>query len=403
VVEDVVVVGGGIVGWAAALGLQARGFSVALIQGDLPASAGRTVALLGDTVSFIQELGIWSRLLPNLMPIHGLHIVDATASLFSMLPQSFCPEDIGREVFGYSVALEKMHHALQELGAFLSQSSSSHFSIYHRRAQSYDVSEEGVRLRLDDGSLLGARILIAADGAASLMRQCAGIDIQVWPYPQEALTMRVSHERDHKKNVVEYHMRSGPLNLLPVHPPEGAALTYPFSSHVVWVVSPEESASLLKKDPQSLAGLLEKQIDSLWGLMALESPIQKFPVKRLAARRLTASRIFLVGESAHQWSPLGAQGLNSGLSDVSTLVQILDNARREMVDLGHATLRKRYEKARKWDLSVRGEVIHGFTHALLASTAMERFVWDSMRGMGGVVLSAFPSLRRVLMRRTLTS
>jgi ubiquinone biosynthesis UbiH/UbiF/VisC/COQ6 family hydroxylase len=176
-----------------------------------------------------------------------------------------------------------------------------------------DGSRTG-RLELASGEDITARLVVAADGRRSTVREAVGIEVTEWRYDQSALVVNLGHALPHQDTSTEFHTEAGPLTRVPI---AGRR------SSLVWVDRPGEVARGLTMDETELAAEIEERSSSLLGAIRIDGPRQAFPLAGMTALGFARSRAVLVGEAAHLFPPIGAQGLNLGYRDVRALGEIL--------------------------------------------------------------------------------
>jgi 2-octaprenyl-6-methoxyphenol hydroxylase len=209
-------------------------------------------------------------------------------------------------------------------------------------------------------------------------------------YPQSALTALLAHRLPHSDFSTEFHTREGPFTLVPL-PPSAEA---PDRSSLVWVMSDAEARRREALDDSALAREIERQARSILGGMRLEGRRGVAPMVRQIVPKLTGARVALVGDAAHAFPPIGAQGLNLGLRDVEALVAAAVEARADGRDIGGGVALAAYERARRADILARTGVVDGLNRALISHFAP----LDFARGAGLAALGAFGPLRRFVMR-----
>ena len=197
---------------------------------------------------------------------------------------------------------------------------------------------DAVRATLADGRRVTAKLAVAADGRGSLARTKAGIGTRVWSYPQTAFTALLSHAKPHRNISTEFHTRSGPCTLVPLCPAENK----PNRSSLVWLMSPAAAERRRALSQPQLAQEIEDQVDSLLGKIEIDGPGGFFPMAGMSANRLVGHRIALIGEAAHIFPPLAAQGLNLSLRDSAALAEVLEDARVLGHDIGSMQTLKAY-------------------------------------------------------------
>ena len=382
---DVLVAGAGLAGLTAAIALARAGFDVVSCGTDDSPAPGRTVALLDRSVAYLNSLGLWPSIEPDAAPIRALRIVDDTGGLFPPRPVEFDASEIDLPAFGWNVENETMAERLAKAAALTPR-------LERRTAPvaAYDFAGERAEARLADSRIVRSALVIGADGRASLAARSAGLAARVRRYPQSALTAFLAHRLPHRDVSTEFHTREGPFTLVPLPATEAA----PNRSSLVWVMSDSagERRSRLRAD--ALAREIEAQAHSLLGAMRVDGPLGVFPLARQSRRRIAAERLALVGDAAHALPPIGAQGLNLGLRDVETLVEIAVEARARSRDIGAPDVLAGYERARALDILMRTSAVDGLNRALLADFAP----LDFARGAGLAALEAIGPFRRFVMR-----
>jgi 2-octaprenyl-6-methoxyphenol hydroxylase len=382
------VVGGGPAGFAAALGMGRLGLGVALVAPSPPADAGadhRTAALFTGSIELLRNLDAWPWCAGGSEPITAIRLIDDTHALLRAPEVLFTAPEIGLSAFGYNVPNAALVAALRQ--AALAPSSSVDL-VQDARVAKLEIGAGGVRLALEDGSLLEAGFVVGADGRHSPSRQAARIATRTWAYPQSALVCSFAHERPHHGISTEFHRRNGPLTTVPM---SGRA------SSLVWVEQPAEAERLARLDDGSFQAVLERQLQGLLGSIGAVGARGIFPLAGLAAERFAAERVALVGEAAHVLPPIGAQGLNLGLRDGAVLVDCLADALAEGRDPGRPETLAAYSRARHVDVTSRLYAVDLLNRSLLSDVLPVHLA----RGLGLHALKALGPLRRLVMREGL--
>jgi 2-octaprenyl-6-methoxyphenol hydroxylase len=382
---DVFVVGAGLAGLTAAIGFARAGFSVVSCGATDRLGQGRTVTLLGRSIDFLEGLDVWRDVGPLAAPLRSLRIIDDTGALFPPRPIEFHADEIGLDAFGWNIENAALADALATAAA-----APPNLRRIESKVASFDFAPEGARVRLADGRRFSARLVVGADGRGSPARKAAGIDVRTHLYPQSALTVFLAHTRPHEDYSTEFHTRQGPFTLVPLPATPSARLR----SSLVWVMSHAEAARRGALDDDALAGEIEAQARSLLGAMRIEGARGVFPMVRQIVTRLVATRLALVGDAAHAFPPIGAQGLNLGLRDVKGLVEAAREAEGEGDDIGGAAALERFSRSRGLDIATRTGAVDGLNRSLLAHFGP----LDAARGLGLAALGAIGPLRRLVMR-----
>ncbi len=383
---DVFVVGAGLAGLAAAIGLARAGFRVISCGEVERLGQGRTVALLGPSIDLLERLGVWPEFASRAAPLRTLRIIDDTGSLFAPRPVTFHAHEIGRDAFGWNMENAGLAEALEAAAM-----DADRLIRIAGKVVAFDFTPDGATLRLEDGRALTARLVVGADGRNSPSRRAAGIEAILHRYPQSALTVILRHTRSHEDASSEFHTRQGPFTLVPLPPEAGAR----HRSSLVWVMNEAEAARRAALDDTALAREIERQGRALLGAMTIGGARGVFPMGRQSARSLVATRLALIGDAAHAFPPIGAQGLNLGLRDVEGLITAAEAAD----DIGDAATLKRYAESRRSDVALRTAAVDGLNRALLAHLPPI----DALRGLGLAALAGVGPLRRLAMRQGLAS
>ena len=246
--------------------------------------------------------------------------------------------------------------------------------------------ETEARVTLSDGRVIGARLVVAADGRNSPTRRAAGIGVRTMRYGQKALVFAVTHPAAHDGISTEVHRSGGPFTLVPL-PDHGGR---PCSA-VVWMETGPEVLRLAGLPPAAFEAEATARSAGMQSPLTLVSRRQVWPVISQIAERLTAERLALVAEAAHVVPPIGAQGLNMSLRDIATLV---DLARADPDGLGGAAMLDAYARARESDIRLRVRGIDMLNRVSMSGMPGLR----GLRATGLRVLHDVAPLRRGLMR-----
>ena len=376
---DIAIVGAGAVGLAAALALAGEGWRVTVIGSTAVPRNGRTVALLDGSWQMLAGLGVTTALADRAAPLSVMRLVDDTGSLFRQPPVEFRASEIGLEAFGWNVENADLVEALAE-------EARRRPGITLVDAMVSDILDGADFVTLSGPELrtIAARLVIGADGRNSRVRQAAGITARDWSYPQVALTGIFAHRRDHNDASTEFHTRKGPCTLVPL-PGKRSSL--------VWMVDPAQAEELVALDDAAFARRVEQQTHSLLGALTLTGKRGRIPMGGLSVERFAAPRMALVGEAAHVFPPIGAQGLNLGLRDVAALRDALQGAS----DPGGEDEMAAYDGARQSDVRLRTGAVDMLNRTLLTDLVPA----DLLRGAGLLALSRIGPLRRLVMRQGL--
>ncbi|TGQ72599.1 UbiH/UbiF family hydroxylase [Mesorhizobium sp. M00.F.Ca.ET.186.01.1.1] len=376
----ILIAGTGPAGLVAALGFADAGFPVTLAGPRASVPDGRTTALMNPALKVLDRLGVLDDIRPEAAPLKIMRIVDATSRLIRSPVVTFRASEIGEELFGLNLPNSVLNPALVRRVA-------AHSGIEWRASMVKDWHLDADRARavLADGSTAEARLAVAADGRLSPAREAAGISTAARSYPQAALVLNFRHSRDHAFTSTEFHTGTGPFTQVPL-PGNRSSL--------VWVVKPETATELAALDDATLSLKVEQQMQSMLGRVMVEPGRQVYPLSAATPLRFARDRVALVGEAAHVFPPIGAQGLNLGIRDVDDLIGIATENRS---DPGAAKALAAYDFKRRPDILARSSAVNLLNMSLLS----EMLPAQVARGAGLGVLGGFAPLRAFFMREGL--
>lgn len=382
---DILIAGAGAAGLSAAIALAQAGFSVVCVGSiDLRAN-GRTVALFEASLRFYKSLGVWRRFRGRTSALEKIKMIDATEARLPVPSVTFAASEIGLAAFGENIENNVLVEGLVEIAG-----ETPSLVLHEGMLTDLSFDADAARAQLADGQQVEAKLVVAADGRGSLARTKAGIEARAWTYPQVALTALLTHQKPHRHVSIEFHTRSGPCTLVPLRPLEGR----PNRSSLVWLMSAKEAERRRALDPTALAREIERQVESCFGRIEVEGTCGYFPMAGMAVSRLYRHRVALIGEAAHVFPPLAAQGLNLSLRDSAALVEAVEDARELQRDIGAVETLAAYAKARRGDISLRTNGVDLLNRSLL----YDFLPVDLLRGAGLFAFSVIGPLRRALMR-----
>ncbi|MDX6805337.1 UbiH/UbiF family hydroxylase [Terrihabitans rhizophilus] len=379
---DVIVVGGGPTGLLTAALLAHGGVRVALVAPPAP-DDNRTTALMHGSLQILERLQLWPLLSRQTGVLRRLRIVDASDNLIRAPEVVFEAADVGLSAFGHNIENKALTAALRGYADAMPT-----LRLYTSNAQSVHPDEAGVVVRLEDGTELGAPLLVGADGRGSISRAAAGISARTRRYDQAAMTLNISHTRSHEDVSTEFHRSGGPFTVVPL--PGNR-------SSVVYVARPDQVARLEGLAAGDLQHVLERESFGLLGRITIDSKPSCRPLASLRASSFAARRIALVGEAAHVLPPIGAQGLNLGFRDAAGLADLIIPAVMSGADPGDVALLGRYARQRQLDVEPRSIASDLLNRSLLTRSLPVQ----ALRAGGLAALSRIAPVRRALVRQGL--
>ena len=385
---DVIVVGAGMVGAALALALGRQGFRVALVDARAPQLEWpqdshdlRVSAITRASQHLFESLGAWRIMqAERISPYRDMHVWDAGGDGVI----HFDSADIGEPDLGHiienRVIVKGLHTCLGE------QPNVTPFWPVQPKAMTLGDTEAS--LQLADGTELQARLLVGADGGRSWVRQQAGISIKGWDYDQVALVTWVKPELFHQETAWQRFLTSGPLAFLP--------LTEGYCS-IVWSTSPEHATQLQAMEADRFAQELQAAFENKLGVIESIGPRVVFPLHSFETQHYILPRLALIGDAAHTIHPLAGQGVNLGLADMASLVQVLTQAQQQHRDIGTEKTLRRYERWRRADN--RSMLIAMDAFKRLFSTDQSSLRWA--RNLGLKLTDQVLPLKRLIMQQAL--
>jgi 2-octaprenyl-6-methoxyphenol hydroxylase len=372
------VIGGGPAGLVAALALAHFGVPTMLIAPRPGGVDNRTTALMAPSVKALEALGVWSHCSRHAAPLRAMRIADDTGRLWRAPEVRFEASEIGLEAFAWNIENAYLVGALWNRVAAMPL-----LTHVASAAQSINIAAAGVVITLADGAALDCRIAIGADGRNSICRTAAGIGSDSRSYPQTALTFTLAHTRLHDDISTEFHTAQGPFTLVPLPG---------LRSSLVCVVADDEARRLCALAGAALDSEIERRSHSVLGKMHVEPGYGVFPMSIVTASRFGANRVALIGEAAHLFPPIGAQGLNLGMRDAAAIAEIAGDIHRRGGDIGDAVAI--YDRRRRSDIASRSIAVDLLNRSLLSD-----FIGvQGLRGLGLYALGRIGPLRRAAMR-----
>ncbi len=387
---DILISGGGVAGLAAACAFGQAGFSTVCVDPNPPitdenhAQADlRTTAFLQPARNLFERIGVWHLLAPHATALRTMRIVDAGGKTTTARETAdFVADDISDTAFGWNLPNWILR---REMLAFIGHSSNINF-LPGVATQKLVTRSAQARVSLDNGTTIATRLLVAADGRNSMIRQHLGIAANTWRYGQKALAFMVTHTAPHNNISTEVHRNGGPFTLVPMSDLNGKP-----RSAVVWMDRGPEICALADLPVSTFNGALNARAAGQGGVLTLAGRRSVWPIISQHAQSLIAQRTVLIAEAAHVVPPIGAQGLNMSIADIRTL---LDLATASPQDLGAPQMLGRYQRARMPDILARLTGIDVLNRAAMANAPALR----DMRRLGLKTLHGIAPLRKTLMR-----
>ena len=333
---EILILGGGLVGLTLALALDKHGIATIVVDPADPAKTlsdsfdGRASAVASASWRMLEAIGIADQLKPHGCPIRRIEVRDG----LSRDCLDFTPKD---DALGTMVENRILRRVLREAAL-----KAAHIDL-RQPARTVSVVREagGVTATLDDGCIVKADLLVAAEGRNSPTRQAAGIRIANWKYDSAAIISAFDHSVPHHNVAHEIFYPEGPFALLPMLPGNRSAL--------VWTVDAKDAAGVMALSDHAFAVEAQKRTGGVLGALSAAAPRSSYPLGFHHAAQITGQRLALVGDAAHGIHPIAGQGLNLGFRDVAALTEVLVEGSRIGLDFGDAQLLARYQQWRSID------------------------------------------------------
>jgi 2-octaprenyl-6-methoxyphenol hydroxylase len=346
---DLVIVGGGIVGLTLAAALKDSGLNILLIEARVASAAvakGQAYAVHMLSAQIFQGIGLWDKILPNVAKYNQVRLSDAD------YPDvvNFQTTDLGTPELGFVAE----HYALLEPLQEFVQSCPNVTILCPAEVVSTQNERDIVTINIkigDENRIIRSKLLVAADGSKSPIRQAAGIKTKGWKYWQSCIVAFVKPEKSHNNTAYEKFWSSGPFAILPL--PGNRC-------RIVWTAPHEEAKALCALNDQEFLAELTKRYGQQMGKLELLGDRFIFQVQLMQSDRYVLPRLALIGDAAHNCHPVGGQGLNLGIRDAAALAEIIQTAHKHRQDIGNISILKQYESWRKKE----NLAILGFTDLL---------------------------------------
>jgi 2-polyprenylphenol 6-hydroxylase len=411
---QVIIVGAGLVGAAAALALGRQGFRVALIERQPPQLPDdswdtRIYAISPVNQRFLESLGAWQRMdAGRVQPVFRMDVAGDTRGAIRL-------DAYETGVSHLAAILEsgRLQHALwQALEADGNVALHCPATI-----ESIERGESFTRIALDDGSILDTELIVGADGAASRIREWAGLQSTLTPYGQSGVVANFECERPHHGTAFQWFFDQAILAWLPLPrhttprgllPTQTQKPTVDRSTHkghrdppsggnclsMVWSTPTAHADELLAMDAASLADKVRAAGHDRLGTLRLLTPAAAFPLRLIRVESPVAPGVALIGDAAHGVHPMAGQGVNLGFGDVEALVDVLAQHRR--THLGDLRVLQAYARQRAEPVQRMQALTHGLHHLFGDSRA----AW--LRNAGMRIVDHLPPLKSALVREAMS-
>lgn len=347
---DIAVIGGGLAGTAAAVAIAKSGQSVAHFAPPAPPDK-RTSALMAPTVDFLVASGLIPSAQDQAEPLRRIRMIDATKRLFRAPETLFDASEAGLDTFGWNFANAPLLASMSALGE-----TCSGLTTIAAPLGTLERADGGFTLRATKGETFTAQLVIGADGKKSRVRAAAAIRTTEHTFKQSALVCDVALGQPLEGTSIEFHYENGPFTLVPA----GGK-----NANLVWIDTRDALEGACALPEPDFDALLRAKSQNLFGKVNHTNRPIVFPLSSLSVATAARDGIVLVGEAAHAFPPIGAQGLNLGLRDVAALLDCLSTHDRGRTGWAQ-NVSQDYAASRSHDLLQTGAGVDALFRSLLA-------------------------------------
>ena len=385
---DVVIIGAGLVGASLAAALKDSGLSLALVEagapptGPLPGTSdwdSRIYAISPGSRRFLDQIGAWSHLDQNrIAAVEEMRVFGDTGSKLEL-----CAYQMGVAELACILENRALQHALWQV----LQDQDNLTILNPASCSALSFGDTDAELTLEDGSILNAKLIVGADGRNSWVRNQSGISASPVDYRQHGVVANFTCELPHRGIAHQWFREDGILALLPL-PDKRVSM--------VWSVSPEKAQALLSLSPEELGNQVAAASHRTLGELHVITPAAAFPLRLLTLPQISAPRVALIGDAAHNMHPLAGQGVNTGFRDAHQLAQLL-LSRGGCTDCGDAQLLRRYDRKRREDIYTMQSATYGLKNLFCNDDPLLR----SLRNFGLNATNKTVPLKKLLMQHAL--
>ena len=386
---QVLIAGGGLVGASLAVALGQAGVRTAVVEAAAFASGGqpgyddRSLALAQGSQRIFEGLGVWEALAPQTCPIETIHVSDRGRFGFTRLRH----DEEGVPALGYVVTARVLGQVLVERLAELDAVD----ILAPAQLRDLELGDQGARVRLEQAEgarSVGARLLVAADGAHSTIRDRLGIETLRRDYGQTAIVANLTPQLPHRNVAYERFTDTGPMALLPMT--EGRCA-------LVWTVPDSQADEVVLLDDAAFLARVQERFGYRLGRLLKVGRRHAYPLQLVRARESVRPRLALIGNAMHTLHPIAGQGFNLGLRDVAALAEVVVDAGQAGQDCGDPAVLGRYAEWRRRDQ----QRVMFFTDSLVRLFAQPLAPVALARDAGMLAMDLCPPAKRWFGRLTM--
>lgn len=399
---DVCIMGAGPVGGALACRLAAAGISTVVIDRaalppmEHPAFDGRAYAIAAGSRPLLDLAGLWDNLPEPPGPIMDIRVTDGRVGRpASRLHLHFDHREAGEDAgpFGWMVEARSLRLALNAHMPTLSA-----LRVFAPAEAAVERDADGATVRIKGGPVITARLVVAAEGRNSPLREAARIPVTRLPYHQTGMVCAISHERPHHGLALEHFLPSGPFAQLPMAASRDAeAGGAPNVSAIVWTERTAMAERLIALDDARFGREIARRLGDHLGAVRVVGRRWSYPLSAMVAHRYVDTRLALAGDAAHGIHPIAGQGLNLGFRDAIALAELVIEAMEAGEDPGSPALLSRYQRLRRPD----NVLMLAMTDGLDRLFSTDRRAIRLVRDLGIAAVDRATPLKRLFMRQAM--
>ena len=355
-----------------------------------PSYDDRAIALAYGSSRIFEAMGLWGELADKVTTIKKIHVSDRGHFGVTRIESAI----EGVDALGYVVEN-------RVVGSVLAKAIDSMANvelICPAEVTAVELGAECAQLTINqdsDNQTISTKLVIAADGGNSVVRNLLGIPVRKWGYDQVAVIANVTPSRFHQHVAYERFTDTGPVAMLPNAPTDSEDLN---RCSLVWTVTRGDEKRVLALSDDEFLAELQQRFGYRLGEMQKVGRRNAYPLALVCAKEHVQSRLALIGNAAHALHPVAGQGFNLGLRDVAVLADVLAQALAEGADdVGDRQVLQRYSEWRRWDHRKAIGMTDGL--ARLFSNSLAPVVLA--RNIGLVALDVVPALKKILTRQTM--
>jgi 2-octaprenyl-6-methoxyphenol hydroxylase len=330
----------------------------------------RLFAISKGSLSILQEVIKYDDLVSIGQPINHINVIEGSSS-FTL---DFSPSEIQEENFGLMIREDDLYNVIKN------KINDVHIECIG--IKSIDQTSNKIYLNLNDGRVITAPLLIAADGKHSFIRKLLDIKTFNHDYKQDALVCEAEHSNHHKGYAIEKFLPSGPFAVLPR---KGG-----YSSSIVWSIEDNLREAFLDMPIDIQHQMIKNHFPNFYDNVNIVSDLQFFKLNLQIAETPNVGRILLLGDSAHTLHPLAGQGFNLTIRDIKCLVDIISETYNLGGDIGSSIVLNKYVSERIIDVTLLAES----THLLNAIFSNNSKIMKLSRGIGITLVDKIHFLKK---------